>query len=1009
MMKTQKQSFLRLTILLAMMAVLAVIVVGGMAWTTMVSASTPNAPLAAPAAAPLPATTCTLVGTTRTCHLWAKEGSITLVDGATVPIWGFSETELDDAQLPGPPIVANQGETVEVVLHNAMTVENEDISLTFVGQALVPDMVGVGPGNATTYTFTAVAPGTFRYEAGLTPNGGRQVAMGLYGALVVRPTAVGQAYDDAATAYDDEALLVLSEIDPDFNNDPHNFDMVQYAPKYWLINGLSYTATEKVVTAPGNTILLRYVNAGLQEHTLGTMGLHQSFISTDGLPYQYAKTSVVRTLAAGETADSLVSIPVTAVENAQYAIYNAGMQQMHNNGQGSAGGILTFLEVAGGVVAPAGGPIVTSVAVDPGISAGNAPVTLTVALSATNGANIVGWGYAFNGVITDTTTFSLATAVPTAIETVQIPASVLATLPPGDVTVYVAAMDDTSTVGPYSSAVFDLITAGPVISGMSLNNSPANGTQPVAIRATADERPVGDINVVAAEYFVGATGADGTGTPMTLNRQAPIVSLSADMDAATVDALAEGDYTIFIHAQDALGNWGGFGEINLHVDKSGPVASGVSLGPNPNNGTLTVNSSSSGVRMEISLMDANGSRIVNAEGFIDYVDAATNPDGSGFPLIAKDAMFDSAMENAYFIIPLATVRNMSEGDHVISFHGLDAAGNWGSLSTMTLTVDKTGPTISNIVADPNPVVLRGANTLPLTLTANAVDSVANIVAAEWFDGADPGKGQATPLLLGNGTLSVELASEAINVRRWDVGEHIISIRAKDAAGNWGEAGTIIVTVGRPGQLNSLFGDSFETGNFTGWDTAVGALSIDGAAATNGDLGMVASLNDGPAFLTADIPDGYNLADYKFSFDFNPNGAATGDEEVQIFTANDPSGTGIFGIFFEQGPDGPEVQSWALQAGGVMTMTEGIHITDGVQALELTWESGEGAELVLSVDGVEQARLTGLDTSLYQLEEVQLGAVSGVSTMAAGDLYFDSFEVAPNQYTTYIPVLFVSGQ
>ena len=42
--------------------------------------------------------------------------------------------------------------------------------------------------------------------------------MGLYGALVVRPATAGQAYDDAATAFDDEAVLVLSEIDPALNN-----------------------------------------------------------------------------------------------------------------------------------------------------------------------------------------------------------------------------------------------------------------------------------------------------------------------------------------------------------------------------------------------------------------------------------------------------------------------------------------------------------------------------------------------------------------------------------------------------------------------------------------------------------------------------------------------------------------------------------------------------------------------------------------------------------------------
>ncbi|MCB9419663.1 MAG: multicopper oxidase domain-containing protein [Ardenticatenaceae bacterium] len=1001
MMKTQKQSFLRQTMLLAVMAVIALVVVGVMTLVSGVAASTPKAPLAAPAAAPLPPSTCTLVGTTRTCELWAKEGSLTLIDGVTVPIWGFSETGTDTAQLPGPAIVANQGETVEVVLHNAMV--SETVALSFVGQVMMPDLIGAAPGTSTTYTFAADSPGTFRYEAGLTPNGARQVAMGMYGALVVRPAGAGQAYDDPATAYNDEALLVFSEIDPALNADPNNFDMVQYAPKYWLINGLSYTATEKVVTAPGNTVLLRYVNAGLQEHTLGTMGLYQAIIATDGLPYQYAKTSVVRTLAAGETVDSLVMIPVTAVENSRYAIYNAGMQQLHNNGQGPSGGILTFLEVAGGAPAPAGGPLVTSVTIDPKISAGTAPVTLTVELSATNGANITAWGYFFNGVYTDTTIINLGTAVPTLVETIQIPITTLAALPPGDVTVYVGAMDDTSTIGPVNSAVFDLVTAGPAISGLSLNSSPANGTKPVSVRATADETLIGNVNVVAAEYFIGTSGANGTGIPMDLNRIAPISSLSAQIDAATIQGMTPGDYTIFIHALDELGNWGGFGTINLKVDKVGPSSTGVSLAPNPNNGTLTVNSSSSGVRMEIQMMDADGSSIKNAEGFIDYVDAATNPDGSGFPLIAKDALFNSSSESAYFVIPLATVRNLSEGDHVISFHGLDVAGNWGALGTMTLTIDKTGPSINNMLATPNPITRR--NIQPLNLAATASD-LSGVVAVEWFEGSDPGVGQGSLMLPFDGTYGGvnEAVYATINVRRWSFGDHVVSIRAKDAAGNWGPVSTVTVSIQRPNQVNVVFSENFETANFTGWDTAVGTVEVTAAAATEGSLGMIAALESGPAYLKARIPNDLNLTGYKVSFDFSPNSAVTAGEEMQIFTANNSAGTGIFGILFEQGPNGPEVQAWALDA-GVVAMTQSVHITDGIQNLQLVWESGSNVELVLSVDGVEMARINGLDTSLYKLDEVQLGPSFGVAADATGSLYFDAFELAPNQYKVYFPIMF----
>ena len=143
----------------------------------------------------LPVDTCTLVDTTRTCELWAMPGEITMPDGAVVPIWGFADNAAGPALLPGPMLIANQGETLEVVLHNELLAET--VALEFPGQPdLLPDLAGVAAGGSTTYTFPVNNPGTFLYEAGLTENGTRQVAMGLYGALIVRPPTPGQAYDD---------------------------------------------------------------------------------------------------------------------------------------------------------------------------------------------------------------------------------------------------------------------------------------------------------------------------------------------------------------------------------------------------------------------------------------------------------------------------------------------------------------------------------------------------------------------------------------------------------------------------------------------------------------------------------------------------------------------------------------------------------------------------------------------------------------------------------------------
>ena len=350
---------------LLLAVVLAVLAVAGLIRTFSATASPARQPLAMPVADVLPAFTCLEdVPGERTCEVWAREGSLDLPDGGTAPIWGFANRLPDPASFPGPALIVNQGDIVNVVFHNEIPGEN--ISLAFTGQELYPDLTGIAAGETVTYTFTAVSPGTFKYEAGLTPNGARQVAMGLGGGLIVRPATPNQAYDIAASAYNDEALLVFNELDPAFNADPNGFSMTDYTPAYWFINGKAYSQTEKILTAPGNNLLLRTVNLGLQEHSLGVLGMYQTMLAVDGSLKPYTTEMVAYTLGAGETFDSIVTIPADAIENQSFAVYNTGTQQLYNNGDTSSiGGIFTFIEVSGGAAAPAGGPLATCLAVSP--------------------------------------------------------------------------------------------------------------------------------------------------------------------------------------------------------------------------------------------------------------------------------------------------------------------------------------------------------------------------------------------------------------------------------------------------------------------------------------------------------------------------------------------------------------------------------------------------------------------------------------------------------------------
>jgi FtsP/CotA-like multicopper oxidase with cupredoxin domain len=240
-----------------------------------------------------------------------------------------------------------EGTCVQVTLHNDLA---EATSLALHGQGLAADTAGASAsGGSKVYTFSATQPGTFLYEAGLTLNGARQVGMGLYGALIVQPAT-------APTTYSSEAVLVLSEIDVDLAANPTGFDMGEYKPDYWLINGQGYASIPDLSIASGSTALIRYVNAGLNENSMGLLGLDQTVVAADGYAVP-AYTVVAETIPPGATLDTLVTISGAAAVGTRYPLYSTA-QHLDNNGA-AYGGQLMFIAVTAAPppIAPAPAPV----------------------------------------------------------------------------------------------------------------------------------------------------------------------------------------------------------------------------------------------------------------------------------------------------------------------------------------------------------------------------------------------------------------------------------------------------------------------------------------------------------------------------------------------------------------------------------------------------------------------------------------------------------------------------
>ncbi len=147
----------------------------------------------------------TLVDGVRAFNLTADDGYTSEPDGNAIYDWGYGDADAAGAfQLPGPVLCADQGDTIVVNLHNLLPVPT---SIQFPGQTgvLYDDLATSGPvgpvaaagelvslvpqaapGKDIYYSFVAGSAGTYLYQSGSDPQ--LQVQMGLFGALVVRPT-----------------------------------------------------------------------------------------------------------------------------------------------------------------------------------------------------------------------------------------------------------------------------------------------------------------------------------------------------------------------------------------------------------------------------------------------------------------------------------------------------------------------------------------------------------------------------------------------------------------------------------------------------------------------------------------------------------------------------------------------------------------------------------------------------------------------------------------------------
>ncbi|KQZ90659.1 hypothetical protein ASD62_16550 [Phycicoccus sp. Root563] len=968
----------------------------------------------AAAAGTLSPSGCTTTGTSVACDLWSLPGTTSIL-GRSIPIWGFSLTgDAGSATAPGPRLVVRTGDTVTVTLHNGISTA---MSLAFPG---IPSSSftsglsasaqegGVATGGTASYTFQATRPGTFIYEAGHTANGSRQVAMGLAGALVVLP-GDGTAYGTPATAYDDEAVVVLSEIDPGLNANPLGYDLRSFHPQYRLINGKAFPETDAIPTDQGHKVLLRMVNAGSRTHAMGLLGGDQVVVGSEGHRAPYPQRLTVAAVPPGETLDTITTMP--SGPEAKVALAETGdvlanaSQTAADPTQTATGGMLTFLDTAAPPPATdVVGPVTTRVVASPNPSNGLTPVTVTADLSdvAQGGSGIVQAEYVIDDAATTGPGFGVPLTgtwgTPTVVgATGTIDTTVLASLDAGRHQVFVRALDAAGNWGAVGSVVLNLPKTGPSTTNGSAKPNPA-GAALVKVTATGDDTLAGG-TIDAAEYFLDTAGAAGTGTTMTRNRIATVVSLSTSLSATSVQALTEGTHHVLVRSHDSLGLWGPLLDIPLVVDHTGPTVDGAAVGPNPTNGVLSDQANPGYLVVSATITDRDAaqglqSTIVDAEAFLDPT--TTNPPGdSGLQMVASDGALDSVTETVYGLIPISQVTSLANGQHIVSVRGKDAAGNWGTLFPATLTVDRTAPQLSALTASPNPT--NSASTLTLTAPTNETA----FRSAEYWRGTDPGVGRGTtvPVSYVNGKIVVMVPLAGV-----PVGSQSFGIRVQDAAGNWSNAQSTTVSVTR---VMAIFSDNFNSGGLTAWSGSTGGVAVTTSAGIPNDgvnRGLAVTLagrtNNRPGYVVDSTPAGETLYDAQFAFSAGSLTTGTGTNSiVNLFEARTAAGGQVYALQYRGSGATAQVRVVLDRSGGLAAVNGGwVTLGAGSHVLKTAWRAGPATgtargTLVLSRDGAVVTTVNGLTTGLA-VDDAWLGITGGVTagnnSPMIGTASFDTF-------------------
>lgn len=222
------------------------------------------------------------------------------INGNTFEAWTYN------GSIPGKEIRATEGDLIRVHLKNEL---EEPVTIHWHGMVLPNKMDGVAgvtqnavqPGETFTYEFVANEAGTYWYHS--HQNSGEQIDRGLYGSLIIEPK--DKTYDQDFVIMLDEWRLNRESSSSGMmgGGTPGEMDS-QMLYNTFSVNGKSAPNISPLELNEGETVRLRFINAGYQKHYLYTNDIPFKVVGIDGKTVMDAAESTdVIEIAPGERID----------------------------------------------------------------------------------------------------------------------------------------------------------------------------------------------------------------------------------------------------------------------------------------------------------------------------------------------------------------------------------------------------------------------------------------------------------------------------------------------------------------------------------------------------------------------------------------------------------------------------------------------------------------------------------------------------------------------------------